>query len=249
MLGAHPVGHIVDHPIKHVLDAQLFQNVGGFVGFAQTRPQPALGAHPGEGFEHVQTGFDQGLFRLGLVVDRLLVQAMANELPARVAHGFGSAGISLNHTRIETGGGRQAPDVDGVDDARQAGPHAVIGPAEVGHIGHRLFAMGRGDDGARHAGVKLPVLHIDHQVHHDGAFGMGLEFGAVVGKTVRDAWVGHGQFYQSGGRQIRPRLERETGRFRRVNNRFQSIPHRCARPNLGHGCAPQRGCATRSLPG
>ena len=171
---------------------------------------------------------------------------MANELPARVAHGLGSAGISLNHTRIETGGGRQAPAVDGVNDARQARPHAVIGPAEIGHIGHRLFAMRRRDDGARHAGVKLPVLHIDHQVHHDGAFGMGL---AAWDRRWRNGkgcvgWPWSTVPIRNG--QIRPRPGRGTGRCRWMNSRFRSIPHRCVRPNLGRACAPRRGCATGS---
>ena len=122
------------------------------------------------------------------------MNAVANEFPTGFVHGFSCARVSLNHARIETGGSRQTPVTDGVNDAGQASAHAVICPAEVRNIGHGLFAMGGRDDGARHAGFKLPVLNIDHQMNQDGAFFGCDQLRAFIREAIGNSRVSHGCF-------------------------------------------------------
>ena len=191
MLGGHPVRHIVNDPIEHIFNAEFFQNVWRVERLPQARTEPPFRTFAGEGLDHVEAGGNQTLFTLGMV-ERFLMHAMPNEFPTCCVHGLCRARVGVNHTGVEAGRCRQATRMDGLDDARQTCTHAVVDPTEIGHIGNRLFAMRWGDDGARHAGFKLPVLHIHHQVNQDGAFFGRSQLGAFVREAVGYAWISHG---------------------------------------------------------
>ena len=189
-LGAHPVGHVVYAPVADVIDACRGQQVRRVVALAQARSEPAARARAGEFLDHVEGGGDD--FGLGAgVVERLLVHTVADEFPVRLEHGLGGARVGVDHAGVKAGGGGQAAFGDGAQDTRQPGAHAVVGPAEIGHVGHGFLAVRRGDDGARHGGVKLPVLHVDHQVNHDALVRGRGQRRAFIGKAIGNARVGH----------------------------------------------------------
>ena len=116
VLGAHPMRHIVNHPVKDIFDALLFQNVGCVVRFAKAWAEPAFGTLASESLNHVEAGHNLPFFAIGMV-QCLLMHTVANEFPTRLVHGFCCARIGLNDAGIEAGGGRQAAAADGFNDA------------------------------------------------------------------------------------------------------------------------------------
>ena len=161
--GRHPGRQVVDNPVADVIDARRFQDVRRIGGLLEPRAQPAAGSLSREARELVEHSLYQ--FRFGpLGLHRLLVHAVADELPTCLEHGLGTFGIGVNHTRVDGRARGHVPVGEEVEDSRHPAAHAVFGPGVVRNIRYLLGAVGCCDDLARHGVLEAPVLDIDHQM-------------------------------------------------------------------------------------
>ena len=160
-------GPIIDDPIADIIDPVTLQDIGGIDGLAQPGRQPAARTPSGKARDLVQTGADDGLFTALDMIDGFLMHAVADELPAGIAHRDGGLRIGIDHPGIEAGRRRQTARRKGAQNARQSRAHSVIGPGEIRHVRNGFAPVRRRHDRARHRLVELPVLDVDDQMNKD----------------------------------------------------------------------------------
>jgi hypothetical protein len=143
---------------------------GGGSALPQARTQPALHRLSGERPDPFERLADGLVFPV-LCLDRPLVKAVADHLPAGIEDRFGQPGIGLDDARIEGAARGQAASLQGFEQPGHAAAQAVFSPAEIGDVRRLLVAMRRGQELARHRLVEGPMLDVDHHVDNERCAG------------------------------------------------------------------------------
>ena len=166
-------------------------------------PEPEPEPPPIISLESAQTEHDAGAapdFEAELMSDTTAsAAALAFTALARgvsdakgVAHGGGKHGIGFYDAGVEADTSRQAPFGETPQQPGHAAAHAVFSPAIVGDIGYLFDPMRRGEDLARHGVIEQPVLHINHQMHHQ-RFSIGWHQRRPVARhLIGNSGIAHG---------------------------------------------------------
>ena len=184
------VGLVVVAPVADVLNALLGQDVRGVEGFRQSRPHPASGSDAAELPDGVYRAAD-GFPLVGFPVDDPLDVAMAHQLPAGVQTFLHQGGVAFADRRVQADGSPDAPPVQRPFHPPEADAEAVVEPAEIGHVGQHLYPLGRGQHGAGHGFVDVPLLDVnDHPGRHPRIVGQ-LQRWPVKNRGIVGAGISH----------------------------------------------------------
>ena len=95
------------------------------------------------------------------LVHRLLHEAVAHEIPARLARGFADLRIELAHRAVDRERRLQLAASKRLDETPEADADAVFMPGPVRHVRQQRLSHRRRQHGAGHGRRRTPVLDID----------------------------------------------------------------------------------------
>ncbi|MEC5291166.1 hypothetical protein VSX64_11450 [Aurantimonas sp. C2-6-R+9] len=108
-----------------------------------------------------------------------------------VQHRIRRLRVGRDHAGVERGRGRHTAFGEKLENARQAGPHPVVGPTEIRHIRNGLLAVRRRDDRPRHRLVELPVLDVDDEVNENALALHRRQHRPFGGQAIGNAGIAH----------------------------------------------------------
>jgi hypothetical protein len=157
---------VVHHPVSAIADAGLRQQIGRLQRLGQSRREPAHDVVAGRRAQRTDGVADHRT----LILHQMrgdLAEAMAHELPSRVACCLRHARIRRRHGAIDRHRRRDAMRIERRLQPPEPDAHAVFVPCPVGQIGDHRGTLWRRQHLSRHRARYVPRLDIDHDEHRD----------------------------------------------------------------------------------